>query len=214
MPTSGLRGVLWGYVPHEMWGFAQNAGQSPFTGTAGRSTLPVMDPTSDPTSDRATDPTTDPITVTVADAAKLLGLSTEAVRMRVKRGTLASTRVAGTVYVLLSQPNAGPNGQPNGRPNDRPNDLTALVRSLEDQVAYLRRQLATRDEELRRKDHLLAAALERIPELLPSPDPAPRNGHETVAEEPEGTDSPSTSAAPQEGSQRHSSWWRRFFGFE
>jgi hypothetical protein len=204
-----------------MWGFAQNAGQSPFTGTAGRSTLPVMDPTSDPTSDRATDPTTDPITVTVADAAKLLGLSTEAVRMRVKRGTLASTRVAGTVYVLLSQPNAGPNAQPNGRPNaqpnggpnDRPNDQTALVRSLEDQVAYLRRQLATRDEELRRKDHLLAAALERIPELLPSPDAEPREAHQTVAEEPDIEEHRPATDGAQEGSERRSSWWRQFFGF-
>ena len=201
-------------VPHEMWGFAQNAGQSPFTGTAGRSTLPVMDPTSDPTSDRATDPTTDPITVTVADAAKLLGLSTEAVRMRVKRGTLASTRVAGTVYVLLSQPNAGPNAQPNGGPNDRPNDQTALVRSLEDQVAYLRRQLATRDEELRRKDHLLAAALERIPELLPGPDAEPREAPQTAAEEADGVvNTPSTGTAPQEAAQLRP-WWRRWFGFE
>jgi hypothetical protein len=181
----------------------------------------VMDPTSDLTSDRATDPTTDPITVTVADAAKLLGLSTEAVRMRVKRGTLASTRVAGTVYVLLSQPNAGPNGQPNGRPNtqpnggptDQPNDQPALVRSLEDQVSYLRQQLATRDEELRRKDHLLAAALKRIPELLPSPDAEPRDAPETVAEEPEGMDAPITSPASQEAAERRSSWWRRFFGF-
>ena len=155
-----------------------------------------MDPTSDLTSDRATDPTTDPITVTVADAAKLLGLSTEAVRMRVKRGTLASTRVAGTVYVLLSQPNAGPNA--------RPNDQPALVRSLEDQVAYLRQQLATRDEELRRKDHLLAAALERSPELLPSPDAEPREGPQTTT--------PRTPKGAQEAAGRRSWLYRFFFG--
>jgi hypothetical protein len=144
-------------------------------------------------------------------AAKLLGLSTEAVRMRVKRGTLASTRVAGTVYVLLSQPNAGPNGQPNGRPNaqpngepnERPNDQTALVRSLEDQVAYLRQQLATRDEELRRKDHLLAAALERIPELLPSPDAEPREAPQTTTEDTEGA---------QEAAGRRSWLYRFCFG--
>ena len=173
-----------------------------------------MDPTQDPTMD----PTSDPITVTVSDAAKLLGLSTEAVRMRVKRGTLASTRVAGTVYVLLSQPTAGPNdqpnGRPNGRPNDQPNDQTALVRSLEDQVAYLRQQLATRDEELRRKDHLLAAALERIPELLPSPEAEPRGAPETVAEEPDREEQHRPPAeGAQEGAQPRS-WWRRWFGFE
>ena len=184
----------------------------------------VMDPTSDLTSDRTTDPTTDPITVTVADAAKLLGLSTEAVRMRVKRGTLASTRVAGTVYILLSQPNAGPNGQPNGRPNtqpngrpnDQPNDQTALVRSLEDQVAYLRQQLATRDEELRRKDHLLAATLERIPELLPSPDAEPREAPQATAEDAGGSEPRPTTEGAQEATEPSSerSWWRRWFGFE
>jgi hypothetical protein len=87
-----------------------------------------------------------------------------------------------------------------------------LVRSLEDQVAYLRRQLATRDEELRRKDHLLAAALERIPELLPSPDAEPREAHQTVAEEPDIEEHRPATDGAQEGSERRS-WWRQFFGF-
>ena len=51
-----------------------------------------------------------------------------------------------------------------------------MVRSLEDQVAYLRQQLATRDEELRRKDHLLAAALERIPAIEAPSEPRQGRG--------------------------------------
>jgi hypothetical protein len=40
--------------------------------------------------------------VTVSDAAQLLGLrSAEAVRMHIKRGTLASEKVEGAVYLLL-----------------------------------------------------------------------------------------------------------------
>ena len=168
-----------------------------------------MDPTRDPTHDPTRGPTTDPTHVTITDAAKRLGLSTEAVRMRVKRGTLASTRMAGTVYVLLPQPNAGPNGGPN--------DQMALVRSLEDQVAYLRRQLATRDEELRRKDHLLAAALERIPPQLEAPRDTPpespaspdlRNGHEAATVEPEGVDQRPANGGAQEAAEPRS-WWRR-----
>ena len=133
----------------------------------------ARDPTNGQTADHTADQTAGPITVTVADAAKLLGLSAEAVRMRVKRGTLASTKAAGTVYVLLEQPNGRSNDEPNGRPNARPNDQTnagtdgheALIRNQQDQIEYLRRELGVRNEELRRKDHLLAAALERIPEL-------------------------------------------------
>lgn len=40
-----------------------------------------------------------------------------------------------------------------------------LVVELRDQVEYLRAQLRTRDEEIRRRDHLMAAAIERIPAL-------------------------------------------------
>src|SRR3712207_8711832 len=69
---------------------------------------------------------------------------------RSKRGTLASTSIAGTVYVLLEGAGGGPNGRPNGRPNAQPDDQKALVRRLEDQAAYLRRQLATDRKSTRR----------------------------------------------------------------
>ncbi len=168
-----------------------------------------MDPTRVPTQD----PTADRMTVTVADAAKLLGLSTEAVRMRVKRGTLASTRVAGTVYVLIDQPNDEPNGRPNDQPNGQPNaqpnvDPTPLVESLRehnadlrDQVEHLRQELEVRNEELRRKDHLLARTLERIPEIEPPPEP--REGREKASENGgKGDGNPE---------QERRSWWRRWF---
>ncbi len=57
----------------------------------------------------------------------------------------------------------------------------ALVDTLHDQVAYLRgvietrdRELEARTEELRRKDHIIAALTERIPELEPAASPEPR----------------------------------------
>ena len=40
--------------------------------------------------------------LTVSQATEELGISAEAVRSRVKRGTLQSTKEGGTVYVLLT----------------------------------------------------------------------------------------------------------------
>src|SRR5215218_2128962 len=56
--------------------------------------------------------------VTVADAARLLGLSAEAVRLRIKRGTLASEKVEGSVYVILDADPTRPSA-------DRTTDRTA-----------------------------------------------------------------------------------------
>jgi hypothetical protein len=82
---------------------------------------------------------------------------------------------------------------------------------LREQVEYLKETVARRDEEIRRRDHLLAAALERIPAIEAAPDAA--GPHETASEEPYSTH------APPEGQGQHHpverpSWWRKFFGFE
>ena len=80
----------------------------------------------------------------------------------------------------------------------------ALVDSLQDQIRYLRRELDIRNEELRRKDHLLVAALERMPELEPPKEAATGSVPKAGGAESEG-------AETQEGPRR--SWWRRYFGF-
>jgi hypothetical protein len=163
--------------------------------TRGRTHEPTSDQTGSPY-DRTGDHTAELTTVTVA-AAELLGLTTEAVYMRVKRGTLASTKVGGTVYVLLDRPNerpnikpnAGPNsrtiGRPNPRPNVEPDPAVANLREhnadLRDQVEHLRRELDTRNEELRRKDTILMAMTQRIPELDAAPEP--RNDPEAASED-------------------------------
>ena len=164
--------------------------------TRGRTHEPTSDQTGSPY-DRTGDHTAELTTVTVADAPELLGLTTEAVCMRVKRGTLASTKVSGTVYVLLGRPNerpniksnAGPNSRTNGRPNPRPNvkpdPAVANLREhnayLRDQVEHLRRELDTRNEELHRKDTILMAMTQRIPELDAAPEP--RNDPEAASED-------------------------------
>src|SRR5829696_797978 len=64
--------------------------------------------------------------------------------------------------------------------------VKALVESLLEQVAYLKETVEKRDEEIRHRDHLLAAALERIPALEAPPDTTlsePRGSRETASEE-------------------------------
>ena len=64
--------------------------------------------------------------------------------------------------------------------------VKALVESLLEQVAYLKETVEKRDEEIRRRGHLLAAALERIPALEAPPDTTlsePRGSRETASEE-------------------------------
>ncbi len=64
------------------------------------------------------------------------------------------------------------------------NALKSQINLLHDQVDTLKRKLEDRKEEARRKDHLLAAALERIPELETAQEP--REPPVTTSEEPEG----------------------------
>src|SRR3954469_7276927 len=101
---------------------------------------------------------------TVNEAAEILGISAEAVRARMNRGTLRKEKGDdGTVYARMYADHTHPNGHSNGSntdehaaPNGYPNDIAFQL--WQDQVAFLRR-------ELERKDHLLAMALERIPAL-------------------------------------------------
>ncbi len=129
--------------------------------------------------------------LTVSGAAEALGISSEAVRTRIQRGTLESVREGGRVFVLFDPDMTQSNTD---RTDNQTQDQTALVEALQEQVEYLRRELAVRTEENRRKDHLLAAALERIPALEP---PTETAGEPTGVPENADPPSPSTQAPPE-----------------
>ncbi len=135
--------------------------------------------------------------VTVPEAAELLGITAEAVRMRIKRGTLRSERQGGRVFVLL-----GPE-----RPTEHTTERTGPT---EDRTAELidtlREQLSEERQAHAEARRLLMAALERIPPQLE----APRESPQTVEEEPEGSEPRPATVESQEGAQRP--WWRRVFG--
>jgi hypothetical protein len=137
--------------------------------------------------------------VTVRDAADALGISEGAVRMRVKRDTLASTREEGRLYVLLEHdPTTDPH-RPHDREYDRTNEL----------IATLREQLEAERQAHAEARRLLAAALERIPPQLEAPQEA-TGGAERGEEEPERAEPNSATGGAQESVQRP--WWRRIFG--
>jgi hypothetical protein len=99
------------------------------------------------------------------------------VRPCIERGTIQSEKVDGVRYVLLSDSDMSQHaGDASGdmshdsaaTSHDSATGMSAFVDSLEDQVDYLRRQLEVWQEEARRKDHIIAALTERIPELEPA----------------------------------------------
>jgi hypothetical protein len=150
----------------------------------------------------------------VVKAAELLGLTEGAVRQRIKRGTLPVEKASdGSVYVLLDAElvRAGVNNTrtdtDNTRTNtDTTNDLRMTIERLDSEVSFLRSELITRNEELRRKDHIIAALTERIPELEPAREPAPepRESPKTASESEYKGEEP-----PPDTERR--SWLSRFF---
>ena len=129
------------------------------------------------------------------EAAKLLGITVEAVRMRIKRGTLRSERQGGRVFVLLGQV----------QPTDRPDEPTTLISEMRSRIQFL-------EDELQRKDAILLNMTEAMKALSPPTQEAPSEAQESpeTVEEPQRAESRPATGSSQEGVQRP--WWRRVFG--
>jgi hypothetical protein len=140
----------------------------------------------------------------VKQAAEVLGISSEGVRKRIKRGNLEAEKgLDGKVYVWLDT-------HLTDRTSDRtdgngPEDVTEILR---DQVDYLRQQLQVWQEEARRKDHIIAALTEPIPEIEGPQEASgePRDATVTASEAP-GNDEVRTDAEKP----KERPWWRRIF---
>jgi hypothetical protein len=105
--------------------------------------------------------------VTVQEAAHRLGISQDAVRQRIRRGSLKNERDdRGRVYVYLDPTDTPPTAALHPASH---NEL--LVTELRERNRFLEAELAERREESRRKDHIIAALTQRIPELEPPSEP-------------------------------------------
>src|SRR5215211_4354314 len=120
------------------------------------------------------DPTGNQQRLTVHDAARRLGISEDAVRMRVKRGTLSADKEGGRLYVLLDiEPTTEPT-------TDRTDEL---IEELRGRVLSLEHQLDQEREANRENRRIIVALTSRIP-AIEAP-PGERGSPQTVEDEPE-----------------------------
>lgn len=135
--------------------------------------------------------------LTVAQAAHRLGVTQDAVRKRIARGTIRHEKdYEGRIFVYLDT------FESESKTNQDANQ-DKYTRSLEDQIDFLRR-------ELERKDTIIMSLSQRIPELEGSPEP--RVDHMTDSEETAKDKVPPEQQEPSP--RRERSWWRAFFGLE
>jgi hypothetical protein len=130
---------------------------------------------------------------TVIEAAQILGVGPDAIRKRIKRGTIQYERIDDTLYVWLDESETRRAG----------GDTAALLEAYRQQVEWLRR-------EVERKDTLLMSLMQRIPEL----EPASVSDSSSDASDSTVTVSEQESkgqAPPDQETAKSEPWWRRIF---
>jgi hypothetical protein len=147
--------------------------------------------------------------LTVQEAAEALGTSVDAVRMRVRRGSLESEKDHdGRVHVWV-------NGDSSETKPRLDGESDALISAKDETIRVLSEQLESEREARRRADTIIAqltqanaALAARVPELeAPKEQP---EAPETVEDELERAAPRSDAPGLQEAAQRP--WWRRVFG--
>jgi hypothetical protein len=140
--------------------------------------------------------------VDVKQAAEALGISSEGIRQRIRRGSLESEKgTDGRVYVFLEDEDLdGTSSEPN---------TDDVLTRMEDEIAFLRQELATRDEEIRRRDAVLLSLSEGLKALNPPPEE--REPPESAARTSDTAEPRSTTEGPQEQTTQRS-WWRKLLG--
>jgi len=143
--------------------------------------------------------------VTQREAAEILGVSVEAIRKRIKRGTLPSEKGEdGRRYVFLD---AAPDVHSESQAES--GSTAPLVDVLRDEIAHLRR-------ESERKDAIIMslsqsnAELSRTIRAIEAPTEA-REAPTEATEQPGRVEPQASVEGAQEGAE-HRSWWQRWFG--
>lgn len=141
---------------------------------------------------------------TVAEAAELLGISAEAIRGRIRRGTLPVDRQGGRVYVVLEQASEWrTTGDRTRTTTDRPGDRTEQL------IATLQQQLEAEREAHGEARRIIAGLVGRVPAIEAATDvrgsPVPGTEREAGTPVPKQEQQAQTAMSPR-------SWWRRVFG--
>jgi hypothetical protein len=168
--------------------------------------------------DRTTDRTqqdTDSIVLSVSETAARLGITPDAVRARLHRGTLVGEKRAGIWHVVfpMTPTEAGPTGtrqDATGTQQDTDRRaIDALIARLETENAYLRQVLDAEIEARRRADHLVAGFLERMPEL-PTGEPSRQDASQSENLAPRSDET--SGVRPSSVVPVWRRWWRRMTG--
>ena len=146
-----------------------------------------------------------------SEASEVLDVTVEAVRGRIKRGTLDHERTDKGVFVFLEADQTTDQPRPDtDQTTDRLQfDSSALISAKDETIAALREQLEAERQVHAEARRLLMAALEWIPPQLEASQET-RESSETLEEEPVRAEPRSYAPGAQEGARR--SWWRRVFG--
>ena len=146
--------------------------------------------------------------VTLREAAQALGISKEAVRKRIQRGTLPSD-VGGDGRRHVYLDDVGDAEPPGGDRGDRRDPREQLV-------AMLQEQLEAEREANRENRRIIAALASRIPELQAAPrdeTEAPESAaRASDTAEPRSTTEGQQEPTPRPQEEEQRSWWRRMFG--
>jgi hypothetical protein len=146
--------------------------------------------------------------VTVAQAAEILGVTVEAIRGRIKRGTLEHERHSGSVYVLLDADQSTNRTRPgDDQTADRlQSDSAALISAKDETITTLRDQLEAERQAHAEARRIIAGLVERIP-AIEAPADAPGS---PVRGEDDADRVDDVPQQPQGALSRP--WWRRMFG--
>ena len=103
-------------------------------------------------------------TMKIAEAAEVLGITRDAVRKRIHRGTLPAEKMDGEWVVALpdSGQDAGGTVKDSGQDTGK-TERDALVDYLRSENDRLWRELDARTEEILRRDHIIAGFQRQLP---------------------------------------------------
>ena len=158
--------------------------------------LPAM---RDRTGDRTSDSPPVRTVLSVPEAAERLDLTPDAIRARLHRGTLPGEK-RGRQWVVFLSPTADRQDAPPDTQQDTDRIATGTSDGWAELMAALRSEVDHLREESRRKDHIIAGLVQRLPEL-----PA---GEGTPTRPP---DAPGATQRTAPAPDTAASWWQRWF---
>src|SRR5215204_6561650 len=146
--------------------------------------------------------------VSVYQAAEVMGVTVDAIRKRISRGTIPHERGDdGRVWVILdTDQDAASKVQDTDQPQS---DVTALISAKDETIAALREQLEEANERDRENRRIIAALTSRIPAIEAPASPEERESPETP--QPGRVEPQPAVEGTQKGAQPRP-WWRRMFG--